>query len=395
MKVIFYINQIFSNELTGQALFERNLMNNLSSELKSLLNMKVIYFTVRSSVNESFFKEVSKDKECIYRLYLNKSGYLGYITHQFKLLFILIYELWRNRKNEVYVYARYSPSMLAPCIIAKMFRHNLTIRTGPALVNLDIHRKTKNIFVRKAVYLSFWLNCKIANSIIVVTSRIRDYIANLYPFAKDKIVIIPNGVDINIIKPVKADRASWGMPQKGFILGFVGYLYEDQGVQTVIQAMAGIRNNKDEVPYLIVIGDGPSLEEWKELVISLGLSAHVIFKGAVPHAEIATIISSCDVMLAPFTKRTFAVTGSSAMKIFEYLACDKPVLASRDGDHLFIENNKVGWLANPDDVADWMNSIEKIMKTRKVDLHGQARLLTVNQYSFESIIKKIINTIIR
>ena len=107
--------------------------------------------------------------------------------------------------------------------------------------------------------------------------------------------------------------------------------------------------------------------------------------------EIPLAIAACDVMLLPLTKHSLDVRGTSATKLFEYLACDKSVLASRCEDLDFLEKNKIGWLIEPEDVEAWASAILQLtnMDRAALNLKGRARDLILKEYSFDAVAEKI------
>jgi glycosyltransferase involved in cell wall biosynthesis len=185
------------------------------------------------------------------------------------------------------------------------------------------------------------------------------------------------------------DRARWGLDEQGLVLGFVGILFVDHGVDVVIRALAKIRAETGSAPQLLIVGDGPCRAEWQKLAEISGVADRVVFAGQRPHHEVASAIAACDVMLAPFTRRTFEVTGSSAMKLFEYLACDKPVLASRAEDHQFLAESGVGWLVEPENVDAWTAAIQARLHEPTISLAGRGRQLAESSYSFRQIADRV------
>jgi len=121
---------------------------------------------------------------------------------------------------------------------------------------------------------------------------------------------------------------------------------------------------------LVIAGDGSELDNLKTFVNQNKLENFVKFLGKIPHDEIPYLIKKSHICLSPFTKNAFNGTGSSALKNYEYLACDKPIIASKGEDHNFIEDYKLGLLALADDVDDWKKKILTFME-RPFTLNGK------------------------
>lgn len=380
-RVLLYVNQVYADDLTGQGRFESDLIASLGERCRRA-GGEIEIFSVRRR------GALSSEEPRRHDLLLQKGSLLGYAAHQIRLLGALLAVLRRRRGDHISIYVRYSPAMIAPLVAAAVGRCRLVFRTGPVLPNLEIHRKPSGRAVRAGVRLLLRAFCGRAAAIVVVTRRIQQWVEQTFPAARGKVAVVHNGVVTSRFRPVAPERSTWGLPKEAFVLGFVGYLYEDQGLDTVIRALSRMREADEEVPWLLVIGDGPSSEGWKLLARSLGVADRVVWAGSCPQEDVPSAIASCDAMLAPFTRRTFEVTGSSALKVFEYIACDRVVLASRSEDHQFIEAEGVGRLVDPEDVVAWAAAIRSCARERPA-LGGRGRALATERYGMEVIAERI------
>jgi glycosyltransferase involved in cell wall biosynthesis len=113
------------------------------------------------------------------------------------------------------------------------------------------------------------------------------------------------------------------------VIGWTGSFRSFHGLDTVVKAFEMVNlNHPDTV--LMLIGDGLEFESTKNLVSQLNLSQKVIFTGKKPFVEIPSYVAAFDIAL---------VSASSAegfhyspLKLREYLACGKPVIAPRAGN---------------------------------------------------------------
>jgi glycosyltransferase involved in cell wall biosynthesis len=107
-------------------------------------------------------------------------------------------------------------------------------------------------------------------------------------------------------------------------VGFVGTFFRHQGVATLIAAAPRILAACPATRFLVV-GEGPARAEWEDAARAAGVAAAFAFPGQVPHATIATWINAMDVCVAPFA----ASRGeTSPLKLYDYLACGRPVVVS-------------------------------------------------------------------
>ena len=210
-----------------------------------------------------------------------------------------------------------------------------------------------------------------------------------YPVVRGKLRVVPNGVSLDRMPVCTRNRERWGLAEEIPALGFVGHLNASQGLQTVIHALGTIQRSAGTVPQLLVVGDGPCRDEWKGLAHQFELDSSVVFAGQRPHADIASAIAACDLMVLPCTRDTLSTTGSSSMKLFEYLAANRPILASRCEDHQFLADRGLGWLLEPDDVNDWAAAIRDKTAGDLRDLGGRGRRVAEEEFSFARVAKSI------
>lgn len=176
--------------------------------------------------------------------------------------------------------------------------------------------------VKRVVRFITRYNLRHARCVITVTNELSQFLRNLG--VKD-IAVIPNGVDTRLLKPLPSDEAKSSLGLKGKVIGYVGSLEHWVDLETVIAALPRL-----DVTLLVV---GPGLfTDYGDLIKSqaesLGVADRVVFTGAVPYSELSRYISAMDIGLNPLKmmkKNEYAAGG----KVFNYLACGRPVLSSR------------------------------------------------------------------
>ena len=163
-----------------------------------------------------------------------------------------------------------------------------------------------------------------ADAIVCVSRVTKGYLASLGATSK-RIEVIPNGVD------VEAFAAAPAPPRDGCepVLLYLGTLADWQGIGTIVEALPRVLAHRSV--RLRVVGRGRSRQR-KDLakrVRKLGLEAHVSVEPGVPHHEVPAVIASADLCLAPlaYNERN-VVQGCCPLKVLEYLACGRPVVAS-------------------------------------------------------------------
>ncbi len=147
---------------------------------------------------------------------------------------------------------------------------------------------------------------------------------------RGKVEILPNAVDTTRFRP-EVDDAPLRCrlkPDGRFVVGFVGSFKAWHGVGFLLEAFTRLRD-KDASYHLLLVGDGPMRADLEAETLRLGLQEAVTLVGNVPHEEVPQYLALMDVAVAPYP----AVEDFyfSPLKLFEYMAGSRAVVASRIG----------------------------------------------------------------
>ncbi|MGZ4846372.1 MAG: glycosyltransferase family 4 protein [Halobacteriota archaeon] len=168
--------------------------------------------------------------------------------------------------------------------------------------------------------------------IFTVTSRLATQIRLLNNSAKEKTVVLPNGVDTHVFNPAVSDehaREQLKLVKDDFVIFHAKAFEPFNGQAFLIKALSDVRG---EIPNakLVLAGVGPLLREAQMLSAQLGLSEMVIFPGQVPHDQIPSYLAAADVVVVPSISMDTMEEGSSTL-LLEALATQKPVIATAVG----------------------------------------------------------------
>jgi glycosyltransferase involved in cell wall biosynthesis len=139
-----------------------------------------------------------------------------------------------------------------------------------------------------------------------------------------RILVVPNGINEAHFAQAptpQAAKAKLGW-DNALVLGFTGFVRDWHGVDRVLHWLAS--SAAPARARLLVVGDGPARADLERLAATLGLGERVLFTGVVARAEVPAYVAAFDIALQP------AVTSyASPLKLFEYLALSKAILAPR------------------------------------------------------------------
>ncbi len=148
---------------------------------------------------------------------------------------------------------------------------------------------------------------------------------------KEYVFSTPVGADLEKFKPgLDGDHIKEKYNLNGDLVLYIGQLHGAQYVDLFIEAANIVLHKKPDAMFMIV-GEGFLEHKLKKLVHDLGIENRVIFAGSVTHDEIPYYIVASTVCVAPF-RDTKVTRCKSPLKIAEYLASGKPIVASAVGE---------------------------------------------------------------
>jgi sugar transferase (PEP-CTERM/EpsH1 system associated) len=163
--------------------------------------------------------------------------------------------------------------------------------------------------------------------------------------AEGRVCLIQNGIDISKFADAVCDpaalRHSLSIPPEAPVIGTVGRLSEIKRQDVLICAFARVRDTFPDA-HLVIVGDGPLLQDLRALADGIGIGEVVHFVGYQPHS--APYLRAMDV---------FALTSRSEgmpQAVLEACVMGLPVVASRVGGLPEVINDGVtGILCEPED----------------------------------------------
>ncbi|MCH8537544.1 MAG: glycosyltransferase family 4 protein [Alkalimonas sp.] len=169
--------------------------------------------------------------------------------------------------------------------------------------------------------------CK-ADKVITITTAMKEQLIER-GVAADNIAIAFNSVDPERFLPQAPKRElaeRLGIPAGIPVIGYIGSFVDYEGLDDLISAAAGLRDNGVDFR-LLLVGDGAVFDALKEQVSSFQLDDKVLLTGRVPHDEVEDYYSIIDI--APFPRKPWEVCELvSPLKPFEAMALQKAVVVS-------------------------------------------------------------------
>lgn len=177
-------------------------------------------------------------------------------------------------------------------------------------------------------------------------------------FSLKKINKIPNFIDFTIFSPGSSHVKSKIKMKLGYknnkVVTFSGRFIPRKGVNFLLEAWGEVVTNFPDLR-LLLLGDGPLLEEMREQVTGMGIDSSVDFKGSVHH--IIDFLHATDIFVLP------SLQEGMPNSLLEAMACGLPVVATRIGGVVdIVRDGENGILVEPGDSKGLVRGILKILQ---------------------------------
>ena len=223
-----------------------------------------------------------------------------------------------------------------------------------------------------------------SNSSFCVSNQALDYFLNR-GLSTEKISVITNGADTEKFSSQKGEfgiREKYGFNEK-IVIGFVGSFHHWHGVENLIELVKRVTSLNERTSFMLVGSGGPKQSMLENFIQKENLGARVALTGYVSYEDIPNYVSSMDLVVAPYPKLDFFYY--SPVKIFEYMACAKPVVTTRIGQlSEIIKDGYNGLLTEPDNVDDMFQKISSLVSNHKLRarLGQNARKSVLEQHTW-------------
>jgi glycosyltransferase involved in cell wall biosynthesis len=200
---------------------------------------------------------------------------------------------------------------------------------------------------------------KRAEAYVTITTRLRRDLEAAFG-TRHQCYVIPDGV--RLPSPRKYGGPTWHSTP---VVGYAGHLYPWKGVDTLLHAIALIPNVR-----ALIVGGHPGeadLVRLQALARELRIESRVTFTGLVPPGEVPHCLARADVLVLPNTRTTVSASYTSPLKLFEYLAAGRPIVAS-DLPALreILTEGVTALMADPDSPASFAGAIERLIADRRL-----------------------------
>jgi len=201
--------------------------------------------------------------------------------------------------------------------------------------------------------------------LVTISKPLKELYLEQLGISEDKIKVEADAVDIarfeNLPSPTEARQQLELNPQQ-FTIGYAGSLFDGRGINIILE----LAQIFPDIHFLLVGGNSEQVETLRQEMVSQNI-LNITFIGFVSNTQLPLYLAASDILLMPYqnTIRTFGNVGNtsrwmSPMKMFEYMATNRPIISSDIPvlREVLNENNSI--LVTADDVDNWADAIHKL-----------------------------------
>ena len=209
-----------------------------------------------------------------------------------------------------------------------------------------------------------------ADMLFAVSEPLTRYIAS-HGASLLNVHVVPNAVDCTKFHPAVPASSIAGIADDAFVVGFVGSLKRWHGVDILMHAFAQLCRTCPRA-HLLVVGDGPKRGWIEGFAAGAGLESSLTLTGWVDHGELPGLIARMNAVTAPYPARDDHYF--SPLKLFEYMAMGRPVVASAIGQiNAVLRHNQAGICVPPGDAPALAAALSELERDRdRADRLGAA-----------------------
>jgi glycosyltransferase involved in cell wall biosynthesis len=202
------------------------------------------------------------------------------------------------------------------------------------------------------------LCCQWADHVIATNQSYRTVEMDRGRVPEERITVVRNGPDLELLCPTQVDLSP---RRKGrVILCYLGVMGFQDGVDYLLRALRHLVCTVGRTDFLcVLVGSGDAVPSLKSLALQLDLADYVLFTGWVEYTKVAQYLSAAHICVAPEPSNSYN-DRSTAVKVMEYMALGKPIVAFDLPEHRFTARDAAVY-ARPNDELDFARKIAALM----------------------------------
>lgn len=298
------------------------------------------------------------------------------------------YRLSRRSSNAVgLVYQRYSLNNVAGVILSRCRRVPLVLEANGS--EAKWRQDFSTLKYPKLAFACERLILRRAAVIAAVSNNAaEDLIAAGAP--PERVRVVPNGVTVARFAEAKPPP----LPETligGFVVCFVGLFYPWHGVRFLAEAFSLFHQHHRDAR-LLLVGDGEEAPAVRAVLERRGARNAAHFTGLVPRSEAPRYMAAADVLVLPHANVHRFI--GSPIKLFEYMAAGRPIVATRVGQiEEILVDGRTALLVPPEDAEAMATALARVRDDRALGsrLGQAAQREAIDHHSWDSRLAAILH----
>jgi glycosyltransferase involved in cell wall biosynthesis len=293
----------------------------------------------------------------------------------------IIYKIIEINPDIVHVHGTYLPFSMVLILIKKLIDYPV-ILTVHASMQQEINSTSvfpkKQYIYLKLIPLFYYMkkSFDVADKIIVVSEPIKTSITS-WTKNKDKISVIPNGVNLN---EFDSSRGTENIRHPSIL--FLGRLVKVKGCDILIRSLPTIKKSYPNI-HVYIAGEGNQKHFLQLLAHELNVIENLTFLGHIEGKKKCCIIKSVDLCVFPSRYESFGLA------VLEAMACGKAVVASNIGGLPdIVIDCESGYLFESANIEDFSEKVTQLLKDENLRLRmgevGRSRAINLFEWKLIS-----------
>lgn len=356
-KEINYFAEIY---LPSSSAYSIHVMKMCDTLVNAGLRVNLIVFGKSNKIN-IFEYYNCKSRFNIINSNIKKNNFLGRVSFAFKAIL-----KYKNKKNEL---------ILSRSIITGLFLSFISKN-----VTIEIHHKLKG-FTKIFAYLIKNSQCFRAIKFIFITK----YLSKDFLYKDSKSIILDDGVDLNDFLNFPKQKNC----KRTCV--YTGSFTKGKGVENIIKIADYAKNTTFHL-YGDLLNSSYSKEDFTE---------NVVYKGYVRYCEVPKILKKYEIVLMPYSNKVYVRSKNletskymSPLKLFEYMASERVIIAKYLKVYSHILNNKNSILIHSNSPRLWASRINTVFNNiQKYRKFAKKAYEDVRKYTWEIRVNKLLSFI--
>lgn len=250
---------------------------------------------------------------------------------------------------------------------------------GKYLISIKKWEKTEIEWIKKADF-----------AITVIEEAVERYVK--LGIAKEKLKVVANYVNEDEFLNVENDPTITSKFKDNYVLTYAGGFDLHRGLESVIKSLPLVKEKIPELK-LVLIGDGRTSQQLKELVEKLNVSSMVSFEGWQAPQKLPAYLSISNAGLIPHLK-TKHTDNTIPHKLFQYMLLQKPVIATNcDPLVRILNSSRAGLIYESNQEEDLAQQIIRLHQNDEMatEMGINGKKAVIDQYNWNSTAQNLIH----